>query len=121
VALAVLLASVAPARADRDLCRRDAVHNGKAASRGSAKPRSTANAVRRLIDLDVKDADVHDVMRLLADVADINIVVADSVRAKVTLRLKRVAWDQVACTVAGVHALRITVKDNIVLVTPRER
>jgi len=69
------------------------------------------------IDLDVKDADIHDVMRLLADVGHVNIVVADSVRGKVTLRLKRVAWDQVACTIAAVHKLTMSVDGNVVLVT----
>jgi type IV pilus assembly protein PilQ len=69
------------------------------------------------VDLDVKDADIHDVMRLLADVGNVNIVVADSVQGKVTLKLKRVAWDLVACTIASLHKLQITAKDNVVLVT----
>lgn len=100
VALAVLLATGA-AYADGDLCRRGAVHRGAP------------------IDLDVRDADIHDVMRLLADVGGVNLVVADDVRGKVTLRLRRVAWDQVACTIAALKRLRITARDNIVLVTPR--
>ena len=68
------------------------------------------------LDLDVKDADVHDVMRLLADVGNVNIVVSDAVKGKVTLRLKRVAWDLVACTIASVHKLTVTVHGNVVLV-----
>jgi type II secretory pathway component HofQ len=78
--------------------------------RPGAKYRGTA------LDLDVKDADIHDVYRLLSDVGNINIVVADSVRGKVTLKLKRVAWDLVACTIASVHKLEVTVHDNVVLV-----
>jgi type IV pilus assembly protein PilQ len=73
------------------------------------------------IDLDVKDADLHDVLRLLSDVGRVNIVVADTVRGRVTLRLKRVAWDQVACTIAAIHKLDMVVDDNIVLVRPREK
>jgi len=68
------------------------------------------------LDLDVKDADVHDVMRLLADVGNVNIVVSDNVKGRVTLRLKRVAWDLVACTIASVHKLTVTVHGNVVLV-----
>ena len=119
VRTAVLVALLVPAvaHADRDLCRRGAPHHGKAASPGSAGARSRADVRRRLIDLDVKDADIHDVMRLLADVGDINIVVADTVQGKVTLKLKRVAWDLVACTIASIHKLQVTTKDNIVLVT----
>jgi len=105
VVLAALLVPMldSPARADGDMCRRGKPHHGKT------------------IDLDVKDADVHDVMRLLADVGNINIVVADTVQAKVTLKLKRVAWDLAACTIAAVHKLEISQRDNIVLVMPRSR
>jgi type IV pilus assembly protein PilQ len=71
------------------------------------------------IDLDVKDADVHDVLRLLADVGKINLVVSDEVSGKVTLRLKRVAWDLAACTIAKVHHLAIALDDNVLLVTKR--
>jgi type IV pilus assembly protein PilQ len=85
--------------ADRDMCARGTRYRGAT------------------IDLDVRDADVHDVMRLLADVGRVNIVVADSVQGKVTLRLKRVPWDQVACTIAAVHKLMISVDGNVVLVT----
>ena len=71
------------------------------------------------IDLDVKDADVHDVYRLLADVGHVNIVIPDDVKAKVTLHLKRVAWQQVACTIAAVHKLKILVDGNVLMVSRR--
>ena len=58
-------------------------------------------------------------LRLLADVGHVNLVVADDVTGKVTLRMKRVAWDLAACTIAAVHHLAVTVNDNIVLVTRR--
>ena len=96
----VALSSIA--RADeRELCTKQGVYRGPA------------------LDLDVKDADVHDVYRLLSDVGRVNIVIADDVRAKVTLRLKRVAWQQVACTIAAVHRLQILVDGNVLLVRPR--
>lgn len=95
----VAVLTPAVAHADRNMCRRGAPHHGKA------------------IDLDVKDADIHDVMRLLADVGNVNIVIADTVQGKVTLKLKRVAWDLAACTIASVHKLSVSTKDNIVLIT----
>ena len=70
-------------------------------------------------DLDVKDADIRDVFRLLADTGKFNLVVADDVRGKVTLRLSRVPWDQILCTVAAVHKLRVTLDRNIVMITRR--
>jgi type II secretory pathway component HofQ len=93
-----VLATALPARAD-DLCTRP--HHGAA------------------IDLDVKAADVHDVFRLLADVGHVNLVVGDNVTGKVTLKLKRVAWDTAACAVADLEHLAIDVDGNILLVTPK--
>ncbi len=98
VVLAALLAVSAQARADRDLCARGTPHHGAP------------------IDLDVKAADLHDVFRLLADVAHVNLVISDDVAGKVTLALKHVAWDLAACTVARVHHLTLTVQDHILLV-----
>jgi type IV pilus secretin PilQ/predicted competence protein len=46
------------------------------------------------VSLDLKDADVHNVLRLLAEVSKLNIVATDEVRGKVTLRLFDVPWDQ---------------------------
>jgi type IV pilus assembly protein PilQ len=95
----MLMTSVA--HAEREMCRRGAKFHGAP------------------IDLDVKGADIQEVMRLLADVGNINIVVADDVQGKVTLKLKRVAWDLAACTIAQVHKLDVTLHDNIVLVKKR--
>src|SRR6476469_9073063 len=41
------------------------------------------------IDLDVKGADIHDVLRLIADVGKVNIVVAGDVSGTITLKLAR--------------------------------
>ncbi len=71
------------------------------------------------LDLDVKDADIRDVLRLLADVGRANMVVADEVSGRVTMRLKKVPWDQILCTIAAVHKLRVTVDRSIVMVTRR--
>ncbi len=46
----------------------------------------------KTISIDVKDADIHNVLRLLADVGHINIVVADGVSGKVTMKLVNVRW-----------------------------
>ena len=97
-AFAVIAILAGTAHAQRPMCKPGAKYHGAP------------------IDLDVKDADIHDVYRLLADVGRVNIVVADTVQGKVTLRLKRVAWDLVACTIAAVHKLDVTVQDNVVLV-----
>ncbi len=100
VVLGIALAT-APAAADRELCARGAKYRGA------------------MMDIDVKDADLKEVLRLLADVGKVNLVVPDDVGGRVTLRLKRVPWDQVLCTVAAANKLTITVQDNILLVARR--
>jgi len=96
-ALLCLLVSTAHAG---DICVPGALHRGT------------------VIDLDVKQADVQDVLRLLVDTAKLNLVVGDNVTGKVTLHLKHVAWDAAACAVAALHHLRMTLDDGILLVTP---
>ena len=83
---------------ERDLCAPNARHHGAT------------------IDLDVKLADIHDVLRLLADVAHANLVVANDVAGKITLRLQRVPWDAAICTIAAAQHLTVTVEDNVLLV-----
>ncbi|HKA31079.1 MAG TPA: hypothetical protein VKH82_16990, partial [Candidatus Binatia bacterium] len=53
-----------------------------------ALARSAAGAqVARPISLDLQDADVHGVLRLLAEVGGVDVAVGEEVKGKVTLRL----------------------------------
>ena len=51
-----------------------------------------AKKSKRTITLDVQNADVHNVLRLISDVGRINIVTDESVSGKVTLKLRNVHW-----------------------------
>ena len=44
------------------------------------------------MNLSLQDADIHHAIRLIADVAQLNIVIADEVSGKVTVELKDVPW-----------------------------
>ena len=46
------------------------------------------------IDLDMMDANVSDVLRLLAEISNLNIVASDDVKGTISLRLKNVPWAQ---------------------------
>ncbi|HXC62647.1 MAG TPA: type IV pilus secretin PilQ [Nitrospiria bacterium] len=50
--------------------------------------------VGRKISLDFQDAEITNVLRLIADVSGFNIVVGDDVKGKVTVKLINVPWDQ---------------------------
>jgi type II secretory pathway component HofQ len=70
----------------------------------------------RKIDLDLKDADVANVCRLLADVGNTNIVLGDGVQGHVTLTMHRVPWDQALDSVLRAKGLRAERDGNVILV-----
>lgn len=70
------------------------------------------------ISIDVVRADIHDVLRLLAEKGRLNVVVADEVEGKVTLRLKDVPWRQVLDTVLASQGLGHELKGNVMRVAP---
>ncbi|MBI4509726.1 MAG: type IV pilus secretin PilQ [Deltaproteobacteria bacterium] len=75
----------------------------------------------RRIDLDFKDADIHNMLRLLAEVGGVNIVVPDDVKAAVTVRLRNVPWDQAMEVVLASKGLWYRREGNLVRVAPREQ
>jgi type II secretory pathway component HofQ len=71
------------------------------------------------ITLDVKDASLPEVFRFLADVGGANIVMGDDIAGRVTMRLTKVPWDQVMCTVAATKQLRVERDGSVYLVRKR--
>ena len=57
-------------------------------------PRS-GSTEEALIDIDIREADVQDVLRLLAEVGGFNLAANPGVSCKATLKLKQVPWPQV--------------------------
>src|SRR5688500_9829828 len=53
-----------------------------------------AGPADRRITIDVKNADIHNVLRLFAHVGQVNIVVSDRVTGRVTVRLQEVPWGE---------------------------
>jgi type IV pilus assembly protein PilQ len=82
---------------------------------GAARPRYHGAP----IDLDVKNADLANVFRLLAEVGHVNIVVAGELTGTITLSLKRVPWDQALDVIARAKDLAIERDGNVILVTKR--
>ncbi|MBI2394021.1 MAG: type IV pilus secretin PilQ [Deltaproteobacteria bacterium] len=70
----------------------------------------------RRIDLDFKDADIHNILRLLADVGKVNIVTADDVSGSVTIKMKNVPWDQALDVVLQAKHLGMVRTGNLIRV-----
>ena len=72
----------------------------------------------RRIDLDFKGADIHNILRLLADVGQMNIVTSDEVRGEVTIKMRDVPWDQALDVVLRAKGLGSVREGNLVRVAP---
>jgi type IV pilus assembly protein PilQ len=72
----------------------------------------------RRIDLDFKDADIHNILRLLADVGHVNIVTADDVSGTVTIRMRNVAWDHALDVILQAKRLGMVREGNLIRVAP---
>ncbi|MGK5087779.1 type IV pilus secretin PilQ [Bdellovibrionota bacterium FG-2] len=59
-----------------------------------AESQATRRFIGKPVTLQVRDADVNDVLRLIADASGFNVIVGDDVKGKVTLSMVDVPWDQ---------------------------
>jgi type IV pilus assembly protein PilQ len=73
------------------------------------------------ISLDLKDADVHNVIRLLADVSGLNIVATDDVKGSITLRLNDIPWDQALDIILQTQNLENIQEGNVVRISTVKR
>ena len=72
------------------------------------------------VDFDFKDAPIHDLLRVIADTGHISIVVPQTIDAKVTVRLKRVPWDQALEVILSSYGLWYRRDGSIYRVAPRK-
>ena len=69
------------------------------------------------VSLDLVEADLLAVLRLLAEVGQVNLVVGDGVSGRVTVRLIDVPWDQALAVVLQSQGLAAVPVGEVVLVT----
>jgi type IV pilus assembly protein PilQ len=73
------------------------------------------------IDIDLVRADLHDVLRLLAEIGGVNLVLGEGVAGQVTLKLERVRWQDALRSVLATHGLELEQRGNVLLVARTER
>jgi type IV pilus assembly protein PilQ len=69
--------------------------------------------VGRRISLDFQQADISNVLRLIAEVSGLNMVVGEGVKSKVTMKLVSVPWDQALDMILQMNGLGKIKQDNI--------
>lgn len=84
----------------------------------SASAQAIGRYTGRRIDLDLKDADVHNILRFLADIGRVNIVTADDVQGTITIRMRNVPWDQALDVILQSKSLGMVRQGNLIRVAP---
>ncbi|MCZ6785375.1 MAG: type IV pilus secretin PilQ, partial [Proteobacteria bacterium] len=74
----------------------------------------------RRISLDFKDVEITDVLRIIAEVSDLNIVAGEEVEGSVTIRLVDVPWDQALDVILLTKALGFVRVGNVLRIAPSD-
>ena len=72
----------------------------------------------RRLSLDFKDADIKNILRLIAEVSNFNIITGDDVTGKVTMRLVDVPWDQALEIILQARSLGMSKVGNVIRIAP---
>ncbi len=79
-----------------------------------------ANGGGSLLTMDFKDADLRNVLRLIAEQNGLNIIAGPDVTGQVTVRLKGVTVDEALRNILRSNGYRFVRDDNVILVQPDE-
>jgi type IV pilus assembly protein PilQ len=87
-----------------------------------AQQGSAAAAYRgKRITIDIVNADIVNVIRILGDVSGKNIIVAGGIEGKVTLKLKQVPWDQALEVVLKTQDLGKEERGGVIRIVPQAK
>jgi type II secretory pathway component HofQ len=81
-----------------------------------ARPVAGLRFTGELISLDLKDADVKDVLWTFAKLARLNIAIDPEVKGSVTVRLHDVPWDQALDVILQINGLGYVLEGNVLRV-----
>lgn len=72
------------------------------------------------MSMNFQNADVRNLLNVIADFTKLNIVTSDSVAGKITVRLQDVPWDQALDIILSTRGLDMRRKDSVIWVAPRD-
>ncbi|MEQ1440524.1 type IV pilus secretin PilQ [Fontimonas sp. SYSU GA230001] len=72
------------------------------------------------ISLSFQNVDVRSLLQIIADVAGTNMVISDSVKGQIAMRLENVPWDQALDIILRTKGLGMRQQGNVMLVAPVE-
>ena len=89
-------------------------------SEAAGTPAETPAPSEAAISLDVQEADLHDVLRLIADVVGVNVIAGSDVQGSVTTRLEDVPWDEALDAVLSINGMGHERSGNVIRIAPLE-
>jgi type IV pilus assembly protein PilQ len=73
------------------------------------------------VTLDFQNADIQNVLRIIADVSGLNIVTSDEVKGQITIRLKDIPWDQALDVILESKDLSKMELGNVIRIAPADK
>lgn len=73
------------------------------------------------ISIDLQDADIEHVLRLISEVSGYNLVLDDQISGKISLKLVDIPWDQALDLILLQKNLGMVMKGNIIRIAPAKR
>jgi type IV pilus assembly protein PilQ len=110
-------APVTAAAASKTVVAKTSVQQAAASAVAAPKSKPAPPFHGQRISLDFKDADIQNVLRVLADVSGLNIIATDDVKGKVTLHLTDVPWDQAFDLILRTNRLESTQEGSVVRIS----
>jgi type IV pilus assembly protein PilQ len=85
----------------------------------AAAPAAAPGAGR--LSLDFKDADINNLLRIIAEVSGMNVVAGGDVHGKVTVRLVNVEWQQALDVILKINNMGYEMDGNVIRVAPEAK
>lgn len=112
---------VAAPMSGNKLSQPGATESTASASSDTAVAEPTKKYMGQKISLDFQNADINDILRLIAEVSGLNVIAGGDVQGTVTTRMVDVPWDQALDVILKINGLAQERDGNIIRVAPLKR
>ncbi|MCD6080029.1 MAG: type IV pilus secretin PilQ [Candidatus Omnitrophica bacterium] len=97
-----------------------AVFSSSSAQEKAPSPSRFEVAQNRIVALEIKEAEIRDVLRMLAEQFGLNIVISDRVSGKISVKFTNVSVEEAIDAIVTINGYAYTKKGNVIKVTTPE-
>lgn len=103
-----------PSKGTRPVATKDENSSTDSQAANTVTEKKNGNYNGKKVSLDFQDADVVNVLRLLAEVSKLNMIIGDNVKGKITIKMLEVPWDQALNIILKMKGLGKIYENNVV-------